>query len=259
VKAANWQTAAMALACGELLVTPETRMGGQGQAPTPTKENPVLPAAVAAVRMAAQHGGRDELIARGLVERDLVLALEDDPDSGQPQVVLVDEGGDRKRGKGSRGATALKPRGELLALTADEATKLGIATAAIDAFPSANAPPTLDAVADALGIDAWHEAGSAARAMSRASVSPERARYMKDQADRLAKIDRRSRELEEDVERMLSAHASADDARRSTNGAGARRKIDNNDAKRQVRLSKARAELRVLREEKQKILRAAPK
>jgi hypothetical protein len=234
-------------------------MGGQGQAPNPTKDNPVGPNAVAAVRMAAQHGGRDELIARGLVERDVVLAVENDADSGQPQVVLVDEGGDGKRGKAARGTSALKSRGDLLALTAEEAERLGIATATIAEFPSPKSAATIDAIADAIGVEAWHEAGSAARAMSRASLSTERARYLKQHAERLAKIDRHGRELEEDIERMLSAHASADEAKRATNGAGARRKIDNEDARRKVKLAKARADLRVLREEKQKILAAAPK
>jgi len=260
VKQANWQTAALALTCPEIVVTKETRIGGLGQAKTPTKDDPVLPAAHAAVRLAAQHGGRDELLARGMVERDIVLATKGDAKTGDAEIVLLSEAGDgKKSAKPASGEKILKPRGDVLVLTTDDAMRLGVAAATLDEFPSATDPASLDDIADALAIEGWHAAGSAAGAMSRVTVSPARARYLKDHADRLNKIDRRSRELEEDVQRMLSAHASADEAQLAAKGRAAKRRIENVDARRKLDLARARAELRVLRDEKAKIMKDAPK
>lgn len=260
VKQANWQTAALALTCPEILVTKETRIGGLGQAKTPTKDDPVLPTAHAAVRLAAQHGGRDELLARGMVERDIVLATRTDATSDDPQIVLLSEAGDgKKAAKPGASETILKPRGEVLVLTTDDAMRLGVAAATLDAFPSATDPASLDAIADALSIEGWHAAGSAAGAMSRVTVSAARSRYLKEHADRLNKIDRRTRELEEDIQRMLSAHATADEAQLAAKGRAAKRHIENVDARRKLDLARARTELRVLREEKAKIMKDAPK
>ena len=108
-------------------------------------------------------------------------------------------------------------------------------------------------------IRVWHAAGSAAGAMSHVTVSPARSRYLKEHADRLNKIDRRTRELEEDIQRMLSAHATADETQLAAKGRAAKRHIENVDARRKLDLARARTELRVLREEKAKIMKDAPK
>jgi len=101
--------------------------------------------------------------------------------------------------------------------------------------------------------------GPVKRAMSHVTVSPARSRYLKEHADRLNKIDRRTRELEEDIQRMLSAHATADETQLAAKGRAAKRHIENVDARRKLDLARARTELRVLREEKAKIMKDAPK
>ena len=143
VKRALSAAAVVAMSCKEIYMTPHGVIGDVSVfAAGPGGRLRPLPAAQRAAletlcRGAAQAGGHSALLLRGMMERDLELALAGPP--GRP--VVVEGGADKGK--------VLKPAGKLLTLTAREAVACGLARGL------AEKPEDLHAL---MGIDQWHRA-----------------------------------------------------------------------------------------------------
>ena len=147
VKRALSAAAIVSLACPQIVMAPEGTIGaavpfrlGPGGGPKLLDEK-AYSVVRARNRAASELGGRSDLWARGMAEGDLELALFVD-DQGKPHVVEAADAQD---------AEVIKRKGEILALTASEASAWGL---------SCGTAPSVAAARDALGLAAWHDAGN---------------------------------------------------------------------------------------------------
>jgi membrane-bound serine protease (ClpP class) len=138
--------AIIALACQDIVMNPGARLGAavpwtMSREGTPAAIDEKFQSAIRALmRSAAEHGGHNVLLPRGMAEMDLELCLV--VQGGSPVVV------ESHRSRPCQG-TVLKPAGRILSLTADEALRCGLARGI--AVERARIPAII-------GIEAWHEA-----------------------------------------------------------------------------------------------------
>lgn len=138
--------AVIALACPTIVMAPGARIGAAvpwqlGPEGTPDDIEEKFQSAVrASFRIAAECGGHSPLLAQGMIDAGIELAVEQR--NGRPVVVEVVGAEEGKRTK------LIKKRGQILTLTAAEARACGL---------SSGTAESLGAVKDALGLDVWHE------------------------------------------------------------------------------------------------------
>ncbi|HYO09996.1 MAG TPA: ATP-dependent Clp protease proteolytic subunit [Tepidisphaeraceae bacterium] len=211
VKHAYSAAAMIALACPRIVMAPGASIG----AAVPFKVGPDgMPVAVqekmesavrAEMRSAAALGGHDALWVRGMSEIDLELAIDATSPTADGKPVL-------RRAAAAPGLPLIKRRGQILTLTADEATAAGLAVATA---------ADVDAVKSSLSLAAWHASDERPGRMMADSVRARRVDRQREQerqqraADRHAyykeavvevrELDRRIRRAIEQVEERRAA------------------------------------------------------
>ena len=254
VRRANGVAALLPLACDDVLVTPDATIGGFRN-PVWLKAHPNGPEGVApAARAAVEKTGRDVLLARGLMEPNIVLGLEP-AGEGKTKLVLVDEPGDGKRMAKYHGQI-MKPRGDGMVLDADAAKKLGLARGTATTMPSDTADA--DPIAAVIGIKQWTFAGSAADQMESVTESAARRAYLHEHREELDRLNKRIKELTDEEQQIAVGMRERKEAKDDMHGR-AKRAADNFQAHAEVRLAKVREELATLTARKNALMRAAPK
>jgi hypothetical protein len=254
VRRANGIASLLAIPCEDVLVTPDATIGGFRN-PDWVRAHPAGPeGAVRSARPGIEKTGRDVLLARGLMEPGIILGIES-AGGDKSKLVLVDERGDGKAPVKFNGEI-IKPRGDGMILTADQATKIGFARAKATTLPSS--PADTDSIASTIGIAQWTFAGSAAKEMDKVTESAARRAYEYEHREQLDRLNRQIKDLSEEERQIAAGMRERKVAIGDMKGKD-KRNAENLQAHREVRLAKVREELAAATKQKNAIMAKAPK